>query len=58
MSTQELLAIIGYVKPQEQSKFPSYKVKKSMTKEEKEIYEKKLLLLEDDISFSQTLQSF
>jgi hypothetical protein len=42
MSTQELLAIIGYVKPENQSKFTKEleSRKKSMNKQEKEVYEK------------------
>ncbi len=42
MSTQELLAIMGYVKPENQSKFLQEleSRKKSMTTQQKEIYNK------------------
>ena len=42
MSTQELLAIMGYVKPENQSKFLQEleSRKKSMTQQQKEIYNK------------------
>lgn len=42
MSTQELLAIIGYVKPQNQNKFKQEleNRKKSMTKKQEKLYEK------------------
>ena len=42
MSTQELLAIIGYVKPENQTKFIQEleSRKKSMTEKQKEIYNK------------------